>query len=283
MCHPSNQVEPAEWLRASSPEELRSFSTDSPVGAGGARVRRVRLQSVFARLGCKSRGGADSYITPLASVARIGAVFVVSSLLAGCFRAEPPARDTPTTTYDPVSGRLKQLEFDTTHNGRNDSIGFMDGTVVQRIEVDEDEDGKVDRWEFYGVNRRLERVGYSRRHNGVLDAMAHYGEDDNVQRIEIATQGDGPFNRVEFYESGSLARVEEDTNGDGRVDKWETYAADAHAAPGEPRQIATASFDDAFRGTPTRRLVYRPDRGGILRVEVDPDGDGIFQKSTAEK
>ena len=99
----------------------------------------------------------------------------------------------------------------------------------------------------------------------------------------ISTRGDGLFNRVEFYQSGSLARVEEDTNGDGRTDKWETYAADPHGTPGEPGPIISASFDDAFRGTPTRRLVYRPDGSGVLRVEEDPDGDGIFVPSTATR
>jgi hypothetical protein len=179
---------------------------------------------------------------------------------------------------------MKELAFDSTKNGRNDSVGFMDGTHVQRIEVDEDEDGKVDRWEFYDANRRLERVGYSRQHNGVLDATAFYGKDGAVERLEISTRGDGRFNRVEFYQFGSVARVEEDTNGDGRVDKWETYAVDPKGPPGEPRPIVTASFDDTFtRGTPTRRLVYRPDGSGVLRVEVDPEGDGTFFESRVSR
>ena len=210
-------------------------------------------------------------------------VGVLSGVLAGCSQAAPPVVDAPAVKYDPVSGRLKELAFDATKNGRNDSVGFMDGTLVQRIEVDEDEDGKVDRWEFYGANRRLERVGLSRQRNGVLDAIAFYGEDGGVARIEVSTRGDARFNRVEFYQFGSLARVEEDTNGDGRVDKWETYAVDSRGAPGESRPIVTAAFDDVFRGMPTRRLVYRPDGSGVLRVEVDPDGDGVFQESTATR
>jgi hypothetical protein len=210
------------------------------------------------------------------------AIVVLASSLLGC-SADPATRDKPSVKYDPVSGRLKELGFDATRNGRNDSVGFMDGTHVQRIEVDEDEDGKVDRWEFYSGNRRLERMGYSRRHDGALDAMAFYGEAGEVERIELSTRGDGRFDRVEFYRFGSLARVEEDTNGDGRVDKWETYAVDAHSTPGESHPIVSASFDDAFRGTPTRRFVYHPDGRDVLRVEVDPDGDGVFQESTAAR
>jgi hypothetical protein len=209
------------------------------------------------------------------------AIFVFWGLCAGCSTADLAGRATPSAKYDAVSGHLKELAFDTTRNGRNDSVAFMDGTRVQRIEIDEDEDGKVDRWEFYDASRRLVRTGFSRQHNGVLDATAFYGNGGEVERVEVSTRGDGRFNRVEFYRAGVLARVEEDTNGDGRVDKWETYAVDPRAVPGEPPQIVTASFDDSFRGTPTRRLVYGLD-GSVLRVERDPDGHGTFQESTAE-
>src|SRR5262245_55242050 len=103
------------------------------------------------------------------STLRIMAFLVVSSVLVACSLQDATPHDQPAATYDQASGRLKELAFDTTRNGRNDAIGFMDGTRVHRIEVDEDEDGKVDRWEFYDSKRRLERVGFSRLHSGVPD------------------------------------------------------------------------------------------------------------------
>jgi hypothetical protein len=201
------------------------------------------------------------------------AVVALAVSLAGC--SLPGAGATPVAEYDPSTGRLERIEFDTTLNGRNDAVGIMDGTRVERIEVDEDEDGNVDRWEFYDENRRLERAGFSRHRSGVIDAIAFYGNGSVVERIEISTRGDGHFNRIEHYQFESLARVEEDTNGDGRLDKWETYAFDARAPAGESSSIVTAAFDDSFRGRPNRRLIYRQD-GTVLRVEVDPDGDGTF-------
>jgi hypothetical protein len=77
--------------------------------------------------------------------------------------------------------------------------------------------------------------------------------------------------RVEFYERGALARVEEDTDGDGRIDKWETY--------GPGGGLAAVAFDAARRGRPDRRLVYLP--GGATRLEVDPDGSGVFRPAPA--
>jgi hypothetical protein len=223
------------------------------------------------------------HIVRLALNAGTAGLFVSVSVLAGCSLPDRPAREQASVKYDPVSGRLRELAFDTTQNGRNDSIGFMDGTQIQRIEVDEDEDGKVDRWEFYDANRRLERAGFSRQRNGVLDGIAFYGKGGEVERVEVSTRGDGVFNRIEFYRFESLARVEEDTNGDGRTDKWETYTVGRRGTPDQSPPIATASFDDSFRGTPSRRLVYRPDGTGVLRIEVDPDGDGTFEESAASR
>jgi len=207
------------------------------------------------------------------------ALVALSAVLVGCSLPGPAARDSTVAEYDPASGRLQRLAFDTTRDGRNDAVGIMDGARVQRIEADEDEDGKIDRWEFYDANGHLEKAGFSRQGNGIMDALAFYGADGDVQRVEMSTRGDGHFNRVEYYESESLVRVEEDTSGDGRVDKWETYTVDSRRGPGRSPSIATAAFDDYARGVPSRRLVYRPD-GSVLRVEIDQDGDGIFAEPT---
>jgi hypothetical protein len=193
---------------------------------------------------------------------------------AACAPAEDGAAHAARAKYDPATGRLEQIEFDTTRNGRYDAVGVMHGTRVDRIEVDEDEDGKVDRWEYYDEARRLVQVGYSRRNNGLVDATAFFDRDGAIERIEISTRADGQFNRVEYYRADALARVEEDTNGDRRPDKWESYTPVPGAASGASR-IGSAAFDDAFRGTPNRRFVYGAG-GGVLRVEVDPDGDGQF-------
>lgn len=210
------------------------------------------------------------------------ALFALSACLAGCSAPGPTAGGNTVARYDPASGRLERIEFDTTQNGHNDAVGIMHGTRVERIEVDEDEDGKVDRWEFYDENRQLQRVGFSRQGNGAIDAILFYGKGRAVERIEMSTRGDGHFNRVEYYQAESLARVEEDTNGDGRTDKWETYAIAPRGVPGQSSSIETAAFDDSFRGAPNRRLVYRPD-GTVLRVEVDPEGDGRFAEAVATR
>src|SRR5262245_33193577 len=105
--------------------------------------------------------------------------------LAGCSLPGPAGESAAIAQYDPATGRLDRIEFATTRNGHRNATGIMHGTRVQRIEVDEDEDGKLDRWEFYDDHHRIERVGFSRRGNGVIDAIAFYGKGAAVERIEI--------------------------------------------------------------------------------------------------
>lgn len=222
-------------------------------------------------------------------------VLALTSALAGCSRAGATAADQPSADYDKATGRLRRLTFDADQNGRNDSVSVMDGTRIDHIEVDTDENGKVDRWDYYDAERRLVKIGISRQNDGVMDAVEYYetepksagpesrvpGPDESEQkptRIEVSTERDGRFDRVEFYEHGVLARVEEDTDEDGLVDKWELYAPVSHPRPGDPpSSVTSVAFDDAHRGTPTRRMVFADD-GSVDRVEVDPDGDGIFEQ-----
>jgi hypothetical protein len=207
------------------------------------------------------------------------ALLVLTSLVTGCSRADSTAFDRPKADYDAATGRLRRLTFDANQNGRNDAVTVMDGTRIDHIELDTDEDGAVDRWEYYDADRHLLKAGISRQNDGIIDAFEFYSHgngNDIITRIEVSTRRDNRFNRVEFYADGILARVEEDADGDGRIDKWELYRPVAHRLPGEPpSRVVSVAFDEAHRGTATRRLVFAND-GTVQRVEIDPDGDGIF-------
>jgi hypothetical protein len=211
----------------------------------------------------------------IARIALAALALVGPALAAGCSRQ--PAGDKPTAEYDKVTGRLKRLAYDANRNGRNDAVSIMDGTRIDRIELDLDENGKVDRWDFYRPDQTLEKVGLSRQNDGVMDAQAYYTGDGALVRIEVSTRRDGRFDRTEFYEAGALVRSEDDANGDGRPEKWDTYRPNPGAPSGEPAYaIVSSAFDDTGRGTPQRRFVYG-DKGSIARVELDPDGDGTFE------
>ncbi|OFV93278.1 MAG: hypothetical protein A3G76_12025 [Acidobacteria bacterium RIFCSPLOWO2_12_FULL_65_11] len=170
---------------------------------------------------------------------------LAASLVAtlACGSAAEPARARIAPEYDTKTGKLQLLKYDSNGNGTVDTWSYMDGVRILRIEIDADEDGKLDRWEHYGADQKLEKVG-------------------------LSPSGDGKATRTEWHEQDVLVRAEEDTDEDGRTDKWETY---------ENGRLTAVAFDTLHRGTPDRRLIYGPD--GSVRVEVDAAGDGRFVAS----
>jgi len=180
------------------------------------------------------------------------------------------------SVYNKKTGRLELLKYDSDGDGKFDTFSYMDGSTVLRIEIDRDEDGKIDRWEYYGPGKLLERVALSRAQNGVADTWQYFDGAGAIARVEMAEQGasnKARLERIEYYEKGVIVRAEEDTDHDGKIDKWETY---------EDNRLASVGFDERRRGVPTRRILYAAD--GAARIEVDAGGDGHFvEQSSVQK
>jgi hypothetical protein len=177
-------------------------------------------------------------------------------------------RETTRPTYDKATGKLKELTYDANQNGRIDTWTEMDGTRPLRSRIDRDEDGRLDRWEYYDEQGALTRVGYSRRQTGAPDAWAYSAPDGQIARIESSSAADeNRIDRRDFYQHGTIVRSEIDGNGDGRTDRWETYKAGL---------LETAAIDENQDGRPDRRLTYAG--GTLVLIESDPDAAGAFQK-----
>ena len=142
--------------------------------------------------------------------------------------------------YDPKTGRLKRLDADTNKNGRMETFSYWDATRLFRIEIDQDEDDKIDRWEHYDANNKMVRVGSS-------------SKDDQIE--DTWTYPDA---------KGFLARVETDTDRDGAIDKREIYVQSQSAADGRVLSAVEIGLNEAGK---FRRLHYRPD-GSFDRVET---------------
>jgi hypothetical protein len=187
---------------------------------------------------------------------------------SGCSAAGSSEKNAVKPTYDPKSGRLTELAYDSNHNGTTDTRTEMDGARPLLTRIDKNEDGRVDRWEYYDDHSRLINVGSSRRDDGKPDAWAFIGQDGKPERIEISSTGDQKkIDRWEHYANDTLTTAEEDTNRDGVPDKWETYQSGV---------LETVSFDENRDGKPDRRLTYVD--GVLVAIETDPDGSGAFRK-----
>src|ERR687890_1354623 len=95
------------------------------------------------------------------------AVVCTAAVVSAC--ADPEAariRETTRPTYDKTTGKLTQLTYDANKNGKIDTWTDMDGTRPLRSRIDLDEDGTLDRWEYYGDKGELLKVGFSRQKNG---------------------------------------------------------------------------------------------------------------------
>ena len=156
-----------------------------------------------------------------------------------------------TAVYDKTDGTLRQLSVDAAKDGKPNVYSYMDGNKFVRIEIDKDEDGKIDRWEYYGSSQKIEKVGFSRANDGKQDAWAYQDSAGAVEKIEVSTHHDGTVNRVEYYAKGVLARAEEDGDGDGRPDKWETY---------ENGALSTVAFDTTHTGVADTTIDYRKEK-----------------------
>ena len=190
----------------------------------------------------------------------------------GCSSQSADAKKRIEPIYDRETGKLTELKYDSKGTGKFDTFSYMDGTRVLRIEIDTDGDGKIDRWEYYGADGKMEKVGMSRANDGKVDAWIYSNPDGSIARIDVSTKRDGKPNRAEYYEKNAMVRAEEDTAGNGKIDKWETY---------DGGRLASVAFDTLHRGSPDRRLLYGAD--GSVRLEVDPAGDGHFVAANQPK
>jgi hypothetical protein len=155
-------------------------------------------------------------------------------------------------------GRLGRIEFDKNGDRRPDHIAHYEGGRTARLlEIDEDFDGRIDRWEYYEGSGALSKVGRARRSGGAPDLWTFPGPDGAPRRLEYDDDHDGKAERAELVEKGQVAGVELDTDGDGRPDRWQRWVKG---------KLRGEELDTDQDGRADRRLAF--DEGGrILGVE----------------
>lgn len=210
---------------------------------------------------------------------------IASLVLSGC--SSPDAERVKATTqasYDRATGKLAEITYDANKNGRIDTWTKMDGSRPVSSEIDNDEDGKIDRWEEYGPDGKLVKAMWERpkpptakdqTRTGRPDAAAFIGADGQVERIEYTEVSEltnkESVVRREFYEAGRLVRAEEDTLGNGLMDRFEHFDASG--------RLVAVDLDETADGKPDRKLTYS-ESGSLSSIETDPDGKGGYLRKT---
>jgi hypothetical protein len=170
-----------------------------------------------------------------------------------------------TAVYDPDTHLVSRLDYDDEMSGRIVARTYFSNGRPVRLEVDPDGNGSIDRWEYYGADGVLVRLGRSSKNDGREDTWVT--QSGYSMRVDISTRRDGFVDRREYHEQGALIRAEQDTNFDRLVDEWQEF---------DDGKLHVLLIDtEQRRGRPDRRLVYGLD-GSLTGFETDPDGDGHF-------
>jgi len=211
-------------------------------------VRSIRLRTLILFAVTFSLGGCSRFCggvgnrppapLPIVKDARSGQTFYV--LDRGEYKAY----------YDSL-GQLVRIEHDTNGDGRAEEIARYDGQKEPSVvEIDEDSDGWIDRWEYYDQKGKLLRVGRSHKTKGQPDEWTTRDEQGRTTRVEHDEDGDGRVDRIEILEGGKVVALEIDSDRDGRIDRWQRFAAG---------RLISEDLDTNGDGKPDRRLRFRPD------------------------
>jgi hypothetical protein len=117
----------------------------------------------------------------VAAVGRQACAALLAIAAAGCARAPaagPPGyhlveRDRYQALYD-ARGRIVRLLQDEDGDGRAEAqVLYWPNGLPRQGELDTDRDGRVDRWEVFGTDGKLERVGTATAGAGAPQVWEH--------------------------------------------------------------------------------------------------------------
>jgi hypothetical protein len=164
----------------------------------------------------------------------------------------------PYTYLYGLDGALREIKFDSNGDGKPDVFAYFSGrNTPDRLEIDENHDGKIDRWEEYNASGAMVRFALSKK-GGVPDRFVEIDPVTKATlRVETDADHDGKRERVELFVGGKLSRVEIDSDGDGKRDRIQDWS---------PGYLASEEIDRDGDGRPDIRILYTKS-GAILKVE----------------
>ena len=133
-----------------------------------------------------------------------------------------------------------------------------------RVEIDDDNDGTIDRIEF-DTDR-----------DGTPERIAHLNADGRWERVERDVDDDGNIDRITHYtfdDDGNRTRADFDDNNDGTIDRSEAYNYNSNGDRTRTR------FDDDADGTTDRSEDYGYFDGRLNRIRFDDDEDSTFDRA----
>ncbi|MEO5761715.1 MAG: hypothetical protein ABIR28_05315 [Vicinamibacteria bacterium] len=164
----------------------------------------------------------------------------------------------PYTYLYGLDGILRELKFDSNGDQKPDVFAFFSGrTTPDRLEIDENRDGKIDRWEEYNPEGQMMRYATSAK-GGIAERFIEINPvTKSTLRVETDADHDGKRERLEIFVAGKLSRAEIDANGDGKRERVEIWTAG---------YLEAEEIDRDGDGRADIRIV-RSKGGAVIKVE----------------
>src|SRR5207244_1464969 len=112
-----------------------------------------------------------------------------------CLTVSACARDRVVPVYD-AAGAIRRLDYDTNRDGRIEMRTYLVDGRPARLEADGNGDDVIDRWEYYGADGSLSRIGTSSASDGREDTWIVRNGDQ--VRMDISTRRNGVADRHEY-------------------------------------------------------------------------------------
>lgn len=164
----------------------------------------------------------------------------------------------PYTYVYALDGTLRQVKLDSNSDGKPDVFAYFSGrNTPDRLEIDENHDGKIDRWEEYNAAGALVRYATSAK-GGFPERFVEVDPLTKATlQVETDADHDGRRERLEIFVGGRLTRAEIDTNGDGKRDRIQDWSGG---------HLVSEEIDSDGDGRPDIRILHTK-TGAIAKVE----------------
>jgi hypothetical protein len=210
--------------------------------------------------------GSDSIAQELAALQR-----APQRAPAPSYTPPPTRKPEPSTAPAPPPGQPRASQpaeahgiVDRDSDGRIDQWIFRERGEISRVELDENSDGRPDRFIHYDLaTHQIARVEEDTNADGASDSWTEY-LDGRVARRRADGDYDGSIDTWTFYRAGIITRHEQDTTGNGFRDRVGYYSngkitREEKDLDGDGRTDSTLYYDSLER---------------ISRREEDKDHDG---------
>ncbi len=157
-----------------------------------------------------------------------------------------------------LDGTLRQINLDSNGDRKPDLFAYFSGrSTPDSLEIDENRDGRIDRWEEYNADGKMIRFSTSAK-GAIPDRFVTLDPaTGSTQQVETDADHDGRRERLEVFSAGRLSRAEIDTNADGKRDRIQDWS---------PGYLLSEEIDRDGDGKPDVRILHTK-TGAIQKVE----------------